>query len=113
MQDMANAGLGMGTGGSAEYWVAGDDTTLRRALEDIVGGVLSCDINLNGTIEDISEACSGSVRLNGRELTCDDPDGWEATSPTSIRLNGDACDELTMSRGAILEATFPCDIVII
>ncbi len=113
MQDMANAGLGMGAGGTAEYWVAGDDTTLRRALEDIVGGVLSCDINLNGTIEDISQACSGTVKLNDRELPCDDPDGWEATSPTSIRLNGAACDELTMTRGAVLEATFPCDIVII
>jgi len=110
MQDMANAGLGRG---GAEYWVAGDDATLRRALEDIVGGVLSCDISLNGTIEDITEACTGTVKLNGRDLACDDPDGWEATSPNSIRLNGSACDELTMTRGAILEASFPCDIVII
>jgi hypothetical protein len=113
MQDMANAGLGMRGRGSAEYWEAGDDATLRRALEDIVGGVLSCDISLNGTIENIDEACTGTVRLNGRDLACDDPDGWEATSPNTIRLNGAACDELTMTRGAILEATFPCDIVII
>lgn len=113
MQDMANAGLGLGSGGSADYWVAGDDASLRRALEDIVGGVLSCDITLNGAIEDTADACTGTVQLNGRTLTCDDPDGWEATGPSSIRLLGTACDELTMTRGAILEASFPCDIVII
>jgi hypothetical protein len=113
MQDMANAGLGLGGGGSAEFWVAGDDATLRRALEDIVGGVLSCDITLNGTIEDIAMACTGTVTLNGRDLTCDDADGWEATSTNTIRLNGAACDELTMTRGAVLTASFPCDIVII
>jgi len=113
MQDMANAGVGLGAGGSADYWVAGDDASLRRALEEIVGGVLSCDITLNGVIEDTAEACTGTVRLNGRALACDDADGWEATGPSSIRLLGAACRELTTTRGAVLEASFPCDIVLI
>jgi len=113
LQDMANAGLGRGAGDPpADYWVAGDDAGLRGALEDIVGGVLSCDITLRGTI-DLENACTGTVKLNDRELPCDDPNGWRATDENHIELLGTACDELTMSRGARLEASFPCDVVII
>ena len=112
MQDMANAGLGAGAGGTAPYWVAGDDRGLRDALSEIVGGVLSCDITLNGSI-DLADACTGTVELNGVALPCDDPNGWEAVDATHIRLLGTACDMLTGDSGATLTASFPCDVVII
>ncbi len=109
MQDMANAGVGH-TG--APYWVTGDDAGLRAALLEIVGGVLSCEVLLNGTL-DVSQACTGTVSLNGRDLVCDDPNGWRALDQHRIEILGDACDELTTSNGATLEASFPCDVVLI
>jgi hypothetical protein len=112
MQDMANAGLGLGAGASAPYWIAGDEAGLRDALSAIVGGVLSCDIRLEGRI-DPAKACEGSVTLNGRVIPCDDPDGWHAVSETVIQVTGAACDELTSMMGSVLTAEFPCDVILI
>ncbi len=113
LQDLANAGLGRGPGDpDADFWVAGNEDGLGDALREIVGGVVSCDVILDGRI-DPAEACTGSVRLNGRELTCDGPDGWSARSDNRIEIRGEACEELQGMSGAILEATFPCNIVLI
>ena len=113
LQDMANAGLGrMATDPDAEFWVAGDEQGLAAALGEIVGGVLTCDVNLEGRI-DVTTACSGSVRLNGRTLDCNDPNGWAPLSEDRIEILGTACEELQSSSGAVLEATFPCDVVLI
>jgi hypothetical protein len=113
LQDVANAGLGHGPGDpAAPYWVAGDDAGLRDALRSIVGGVLSCRVDLRGRI-DVDMACTGTVRLNGTAIPCDDPNGWRAVDEDTIELQGDACDTLQMGTGATLEATFPCDVVLI
>ena len=111
LQAVANAGLGVG--GGAEFWVAGDDEGLRDALTAIIGGELSCTVELDAALEDVSEACRGTVTLNGRELPCDDPDGWTATDADTIELQGEACDELMRTPGATLSATFPCDVGLI
>lgn len=114
LQDMANAGLGREAGDpDAEYWEAGDDEGLRTALRDIVGGELSCVVTLEGRIQNLDQACSGEVRLNGTVLPCDDPDGWRAIDETHIELRGAACDTLQSGPGVTLEATFPCDIILI
>lgn len=111
LQDMANAGLGRGPGdGDADFWVGDDDEGLRDALRSIVGGELSCELELNGRMV-LEIACTGSVVLNGRSLPCEDPDGWTAVDETHIELLGDACDELLSTPGATLRATFPCDAV--
>lgn len=112
LTDMANAGLGRSGGPDAEFWVAGDDEGLRDALGDIIGGALSCTIELEGRI-DVSQACSGRVELNGNPLPCDDPDGWTAVDESHIELRGEACDRLTMDMNATLRATFPCDVLVI
>ncbi len=113
LQDVANAGLGHGSGDpDAPFWVAGDDVGLRDALRDIVGGVLSCRVDLDGTI-DTDMACSGTVELNGRAIPCDDPNGWRVVDEDTIELQGDSCDELQSGVGATLEARFPCDVVLI
>lgn len=112
LQDVANAGLGE-PATDAEFWVAGDDAGLRGALTSIIGGALSCSLELDSSLEDVSEACMGTVVLNGRELPCDDPNGWEATDENTIELLGDACDELLETPGVTLSATFPCDVGLI
>ena len=112
LQDVANAGVNAPAGTNAPYWVAGDDAGLRDALRDIVGGELSCVVELSGRV-DRAEACAGDVRLNGRPLFCDDPDGWRLVDESHIELLGDACTELQSGPGVTLEATFPCDVVLI
>ncbi len=114
LQDMANAGLCRGAGDpDAPYWVAGDDAGLRDALQDIIGGELSCVVELSGRIQDLDEACSGVVNLNGRNLVCDDPNGWRVIDDTHIELVGEACDELQSGPGTRLDATFPCGVILI
>jgi hypothetical protein len=108
LQDMANAGTGDAAGVDAPYWVAGDDAGLRDALREIVGGVLSCVVNLEGRL--MGDACLGRVLLNGREIPCGDENGWEAVDSDTIELLGDACDELQSDSGATLTASFPCDV---
>lgn len=114
LQDVANAGVGRGAGDpDAPFWVPGDDEGLRAALLEIVGGELSCVITLEGRIEDLSQACTGTVILDGDTLRCDDPDGWHALDGTHIELTGAACERLQANPRAMLEAVFPCDVVLI
>ena len=111
-QDIANAGLGLGPGGDAQYWRAGDDQTLREALLDIVGGQLTCEVQLQGAVES-GDPCLGSVTLNGVELGCNQDDGWELSTPHTIRLLGQACDELKTKDDVLLEVAFPCDVGVV
>jgi hypothetical protein len=114
LQDIANAGLGRAPSDpDAAFWVAGDDAGLRDALGAIIGGELSCLVTLSGSIQNLEDACLGAVRLNGTPLTCDDPNGWRAVDHTHIELQGDACTTLESGAGAVLEATFPCDVILI
>jgi hypothetical protein len=110
-RDIANAGIGTDSG--AMFWNVTDDTGLRDALQTIIGGELSCEIQLEGRITDLSRACEGTVELNGRVLPCEDPNGWRALDDSTIELQGEACNELEESRRANVEASFPCDGVIL
>lgn len=111
LQDVANAGAGVGPGDpDATYWVASDTAGLNDALSTIVGGVVSCRLELSGMI-DPAMACLGEVRLGGTLVPCDDPNGWHAIDASTIELTGTACDEL-QSSGSTLTARFPCDVVI-
>ncbi|MCB9597219.1 MAG: VWA domain-containing protein [Sandaracinaceae bacterium] len=114
LQDVANTGVGNGPGDpDAPFWVAGDDAGLRDALTAIIGGELSCVVTLSGMIQEPDLACTGTVILNGLPIPCDDPDGWHMIDATHIELSGDSCDLLQSTPGATLEATFPCDVVLI
>jgi len=112
-QAIANAGLGLDpVGGAAEYWVAGDDRSLRDALISIIGGQVGCDISLNGRVR-VADACVGKVTLNGEPLACNDPNGWELVDEQHIRLMGQACDDLKSRDDAILDVSFPCNVDIV
>lgn len=109
-QDVANAGLGRAPGDpDAEYWVAGDDQTLRDSLTAIVGGQLGCEILLNGSVTS-GDPCDGTVRLNGEELLCNDENGWELTDPRHIRLLGTSCDLIKSGDDVALDVVFPCSV---
>ncbi len=113
LQDVANAGLGNEAGDpDREFYVAGDDEGLRDALETIIGGELSCEVELDGRIADLSMACEGEVRLNGVELECNDENGWRVIDESTIEILGTACDTLLTARGATLTANFPCDVIV-
>lgn len=112
-QAIANAGLGRGAGdANAEYWVAGDDQSLRDALRQVVGSQLGCEVELQGQVQG-GDPCSGRVVLNGTTLECGDADGWELVDPSHIRLLGGACDELEASDELVLEVKFPCQVTIV
>lgn len=112
-QAMANAGLGLdGNTGNAEYWVAGDDRSLRDALISIVGGQVGCDVALNGRV-DSGDPCLGKVTLNGEELGCGDANGWELVDDMHIRLSGQACDDLKSRDDALLDVSFPCGVDVV
>ena len=109
LQDVANAGLGVLAGDpDADFFVAGSAAALTDDIRGLVTGAISCELDTtNGTIaEDI--ACSGVVTLNGRELTCDGPNGWTRVDENTIRIEGTACDELLMDGDAIVRGRFPC-----
>jgi hypothetical protein len=111
LQELANAGAGATPSDPpAMFWRATDTTTLGAALDTIIGAAASCSIELAGRI-DPSMACMGTVTLDGRPLTCGDPNGWRAVDATHIELVGAACDEL-QTAGGVLEATFPCEVIV-
>ncbi len=78
-------------------------------MEELVGGALGCQVTLNGKVTRGQE-CTGSVQLNGRELTCNGDDGWRLVDERTIELVGAACDSFMTDPTAILEAGFPCDV---
>jgi hypothetical protein len=111
LQDLANAGQGVGSG--ATLWTADSVAELQTALEQIVTQNIPCTVSLTDGIIDTARACEGKVRLNGELLTCNDGErGWRAVDGSTIELTGSACQDW---RGgdAELEALFPCDAVLV
>lgn len=110
-QQMANAGAGKDPAtGKAPYYTAKNPTELTNAFNQIVGGILSCDLQLSGKV-DPGAAETGSVALNGKTLTYGtdwnvDQDG------VTLHLLGAACDTLKTSSNPTVDATFSCNSVI-
>jgi hypothetical protein len=109
LQDLANAGVGLPIDGAenAPFWQALDAQGLAEAFDTIINGVRSCVLTVDGEINP-EKACDGSVRIDGEEIPCEDPNGWTLLSPTEIELQGDACD-LIQSGEHTVDATFPCE----
>jgi hypothetical protein len=111
LQQMANAGQGIQQGQTAaKYYTATSPAELKTAFEQIIGGVVSCELNINGTV-DPALASGGSVKLNGMDLTYGTD--WEVVNGTTIRLLGQACDTLKGSTNPQVQASFPCGAVIL
>lgn len=95
-QDMANAGTGKpldGSQGNAPFYPANDQSALEAAFTEIINGVRSCILTLDGTV-DPEKAGEGHVFIDGTEVPYNDPNGWQLNSPTEIELVGEACEAI-------------------
>jgi len=117
LQDMANAGVGLATGqaagctGCAPYYVANDPASLATAFNMIINGVIPCDLTITGGTVDPTQACNGTVTLNGTTLTCGSDWTVDADGVT-IHLLGQACTDLKASATPQVDAEFPCGAIL-
>ena len=114
LQDLANAGVGVTTGmPDAPYYLGNNPQQLADSFNQIIGGVLSCDLAITGgmgTVDPMT-ADAGTVTLNGTALMYGtdwnvDPNGM------IIHLLGAACNTLKASQTPMVDASFPCGSVI-
>ncbi|HEY5920937.1 MAG TPA: vWA domain-containing protein [Kofleriaceae bacterium] len=111
LQAMANAGQGVQQNqANAKYYTANSPAELQMAFQQIIGGVVSCELMINGTV-DPEQAKGGTVTLNGMQLMYGTD--WEVVNGTTIRLVGQACETLKSSTNPQVQASFPCGSVIL
>ncbi|MFT3928481.1 MAG: VWA domain-containing protein [Myxococcales bacterium] len=105
---LAEAG---GTGESAFTPTSSD--ALVAVLTKIIGGAVSCDVRLEGTLTE-GHQCDGDVLLNGKALACDGQDGFHVKDDLrTLELRGAACKTLQQDPKATLEASFACDAIVL
>jgi hypothetical protein len=111
LQQVANAGAGVQPGQpNAPYYTANSPAQLQTAFQQIIGGVVSCDLMITGNI-DPNQAASGTVTLNGMTLTYGTD--WTLVGGNTIELQGAACDTLKNASSPTVDASFPCGSVIL
>lgn len=110
LQRFANAGQGLAPEGgtNADYAVSNNSADLVADLTALLGATRSCDLLLQGSI-DPSAASAGTVSLNGAELAYQTD--WTIVNPTTLRLEGSACQAFLDSPSASVSANFPCNAV--
>jgi hypothetical protein len=85
-QAVAHAGVGHAAGDPpAEYWVAGDDTTLRAAISQIVGAQRSCDVKLVGEVRS-GDPCRGTGLEHELDIA-----GEQVLTPPRVRSRITTC----------------------
>jgi hypothetical protein len=111
MQDMANAGLGIKPGQpNAKVFFGTSPEALATALQEIIGGTLSCALTLNKKINP-DNARGGDVQLNGEHLTYGTE--WTVENDNiTLRLLGAVCERVKNSADAVISARFPCGLII-
>jgi len=111
LQLVANAGAGVQPNQpNAPYYTANSPAQLQQAFQQIIGGVVSCDLSINGNI-DPNQAAGGTVTLDGMQLTYGQD--WTLVGGNTIELIGGACDTLKSSANPQVDASFPCGSVIL
>lgn len=110
LQAMANAGAGVQPGeADAEFWPAVQASRFLVAVDALSQRIADCRASLSQPI-DPERACDAVVRLAGRALPCDDPDGWAALDARTIELRGEACTTLVRDGTDSVTLEAPCDI---
>jgi hypothetical protein len=115
LQRLANLGAGLNESVSpgAALYSPQDPTELADALETLISATLGCTVPLRGTVN-VAEACSGTVSLNGVALPCNTPNGWSVdASGRNLTLSGTACATFMNSGAVMVEATFPCGLLVV
>jgi hypothetical protein len=111
IQDMANAGAGVQTGQpNAQAYIATNPTELSNAFQQIIRGVVSCDLTLDGKVNQ-DQGKAGTVTLNGNPLTYGRDWTLDADGLT-IHILGGSCDTLKNSANPMVDATFDCGAII-
>ena len=111
LQDVANAGAGIQPGQpNAPFFVATTPQNMKTAFDQIIGGVTSCELTINGTVSE-SQAASGTVLVNGVPITFGTD--WQLVNGNTIRILGQACTNLRNSPNPMVTGTFPCGTVIL
>lgn len=112
LQEMANVGVGKAVDDPvpAPYYEALDAAQLVDAFNEIVGTFISCELAIEGEV-DLDQACEGTVTLDGEPLECGVD--WEVPDASTLLLLGDACATLKDGAEHTVDATWPCDVVVI
>jgi hypothetical protein len=84
--------------------------SLVQAFKDIIGPPTACDVVVNGSVKAGLE-CMGSIKINGNALPCNDPNGWALKDPSTVVIQGTACESYKNDLTAVLEADFPCELI--
>jgi hypothetical protein len=80
---------------------------LVSSLGQIIGGAVGCEVFLNGKVM-AGEECGGRVDVNGKVISCGDPNGWMLKNESTLMLQGAACDAFLNDPFSMLNADFPC-----
>ena len=97
----------LATAGGGEVYPGFSPGALSTAFDEIINGVRSCVIDLDGEIAEGKES-TGTVTLDGEELVLDDENGWQVNTPSQIELLGTACEAIK-SGDHDLDISFPCE----
>jgi len=110
LQQVANAGVGQPvTTGTAPFYKANNQAQLAAAFDTIIGGVVSCQLTLDGEVS-VDAGQDGTVTLGGTILTYGTD--WVLVNGTTIELVGNACTRLQTEPGIALTAEFPCGAIV-
>lgn len=94
LQDVANAGVGVGDNDpDAPFYKANDAQALAAAFAEIVEGVRDCKLDLDGKVAEGGES-ECVVSVNGMPVPYGTDDGWQLNDPSEAELVGDACDAI-------------------
>lgn len=113
-QELANVGQGAPRNASGSnavpYYPVASAAQLQAAFQTIINGVLSCDLALTGDI-DVSQAQSGSLSINGQMQQYGTD--WILVNSNTIRVLGAACDALKTTPNPMIQASFPCESILL
>jgi hypothetical protein len=84
-------------------------TQLVKTCKDIVGPETACEVVLNGSVKPGIE-CLSTIKINGSALLCNDANGWALKDPSTVSIQGTACEQYKKDLSAVLEADFPCEL---
>jgi Mg-chelatase subunit ChlD len=110
LDSLAHAGGAAASPGSPGYYVAGDPEQLRRAIEQIFGGVArpSCVLYFSPPVLD---PAGMAVFLDGQRIPQSSVNGWEpddSEHPRWVRINGEYCDQIQSFEVTNVVARFKC-----
>lgn len=100
------AEIGRGGEAGAHYYPAESANELITAFAAILGVVISCDFDLNGTVAP-ENYNKGFITVNDIPVAYGDPNGWEMPDGDTIRLLGTSCESIKVGNSSI-GIQFPC-----